>query len=151
MPLSQKSPQRKGFRSLMFGLSQRTASIRVTVSMKEERIPCDTEVRKNSQGSSKIHVRVAESGSWMNSFNEWKASKHTQHKYDASWEGQDCRIVISKRTSKGENGREENNSKGPNSLSNRQRDYENKHNKNANCVLQFSSVHTKRDVNTVCG
>lgn len=40
-----KSPQRKGFGPLMFGLSYRAASIRVTISMEAERTHCNTEVR----------------------------------------------------------------------------------------------------------
>lgn len=87
----------------MLGLSQRMASITATISIKAERTPCDTEVRKNSHDSSEIQAGGAENGSQTYNFNEWlndpyichmyrntremvkSLSKHMQHKYNTTW------------------------------------------------------------------
>lgn len=55
---------------LMLCLSQWMASITATISIKAERTPCDTEVRKNSQDSSGIQAGGAENGSQTYNFNE---------------------------------------------------------------------------------
>lgn len=60
----------KAWASNAIGLSQRMASITATISIKAERTPCDTELRKNSQDSSEIQAGGAENGSQTYNFNE---------------------------------------------------------------------------------